>query len=312
MRKITSIFEILDEIQFVLLDQFGVLHDGRRPYPHAIAAVEQLHAAGKQVLVLSNSSRRSGGTIGKLAKMGFREEWFAGAITSGELTHRYLSSRPSPWWQQLGRRCLHFTWSSRGAISLEGLDLQVVDDPAQADFILAHGTEALALPGGGSRDMSLDEMQALLQQCAQQPDRQLPMVVANPDLVTVDGASLITMPGTLARFYQQQGGAVQLMGKPDPIIYSAAQELLPAAAAAADPQQWLAIGDSLEHDVAGAVQAGVKTLFVVGGIHAEALQLQGSAAEGCTSSSSWSNEALQQLCQQHQLQPDFCMAYLQK
>jgi ribonucleotide monophosphatase NagD (HAD superfamily) len=65
--------------QFVLLDQFGVLHDGQQPYPHAIAAVEQLHAAGKQVLVLSNSSRRSGGTIGKLEKMGFREEWFAGA-----------------------------------------------------------------------------------------------------------------------------------------------------------------------------------------------------------------------------------------
>jgi ribonucleotide monophosphatase NagD (HAD superfamily) len=69
--------------------------------------------------------------------------------------------------------------------------------------------------------------------------------------VTVDGAALITMPGTLARYYQQQGGAVQLMGKPDPIIYEAARELLPSIAAAADPQQWLAIGDSLEHDIAG-------------------------------------------------------------
>jgi hypothetical protein len=66
------------KLQFVLLDQFGVLHDGQQPYPQAIAAVKQLHAAGKQVLVLSNSSRRSGGTIGKLAKMGFKEEWFAG------------------------------------------------------------------------------------------------------------------------------------------------------------------------------------------------------------------------------------------
>jgi hypothetical protein len=59
-----------------------------------------------------------------------------------------------------------------------------------------------------------------------------------------------------------------------------------------------------------AVQAGVKTLFVVGGIHAEAVQLQGSAADGC--SRRWDEAALQQLCQQHQLQPDFCMAYLQK
>jgi hypothetical protein len=32
--------------------------------------------------------------------------------------------------------------------------------------------------------MSLDEMQVLLQQCAQQQGRQLPMVVADPDLVS--------------------------------------------------------------------------------------------------------------------------------
>lgn len=48
-----------------------------------------------------------------------------GAITSGELTHRYLSTRPTPWWQALGRRCIHMTWSSRGSISLEGLGLEV-------------------------------------------------------------------------------------------------------------------------------------------------------------------------------------------
>lgn len=91
--------------------------------------------------------------------------------------------------------------------------------------------------------------------------------------VTVDGPGLITMPGTLAKQYKQLGGRVQLMGKPDPIIYTAAQELLeanssqqqpPAAVgqAASPPlpplppqqqqhQQCLAIGDSLEHDIAG-------------------------------------------------------------
>eukprot|EP00878_Enallax_costatus_P043696 GHUV01051750.1.p1 GENE.GHUV01051750.1~~GHUV01051750.1.p1 ORF type:complete len:173 (+),score=37.24 GHUV01051750.1:81-599(+) len=112
-------------LQGVLLDQFGVLHDGKQPYPHAIAAVQRLHEAGKQIIVLSNSSRRSGGTIKKLAKLGFKAEWFAGAITSGELAHQYLSSRPTTWWQELGQRCVHFTWSSRGAISLADLNLRV-------------------------------------------------------------------------------------------------------------------------------------------------------------------------------------------
>jgi hypothetical protein len=85
---------LLHRCQIVLLDQFGVLHDGQQPYPHAIAAVEQLHAAGKHVLVLSNSSRRSGGTIGKLAKMGFKEHWFAGAGCCCKITAEL--NRPTP------------------------------------------------------------------------------------------------------------------------------------------------------------------------------------------------------------------------
>jgi hypothetical protein len=214
MQRIDGVGEVLQQCTGVLLDQFGVLHDGKVPYPHAAAAVKRLADAGKQIIVLSNSSRRSGGTIGKLVKMGFKQEWFTGklghavagcgftcnytalsafyskrhtsspvikcrtwttasappaphlgtsaldttplltcmstlgrqhmvllvqlpvasstaaaaavgAITSGELTHRYLSTRPTPWWQQLGSRCIHITWSSRGTISLEGLGLQV-------------------------------------------------------------------------------------------------------------------------------------------------------------------------------------------
>eukprot|EP00878_Enallax_costatus_P005812 GHUV01006097.1.p2 GENE.GHUV01006097.1~~GHUV01006097.1.p2 ORF type:complete len:155 (+),score=71.30 GHUV01006097.1:1045-1509(+) len=154
-------------------------------------------------------------------------------------------------------------------------------------------------------------MQQLLQRCAQQQElqgQQLPIVVANPDLVTVDGASLITMPGTLAKYYKQLGGTVQLMGKPDPIIYTAAMQLLPDAAS--DPQSWLAIGDSLEHDIAGATQAGMKSLFILGGIHATDVKLTGSPAAGCYSA--WDETALQQLLGQHRLQPDYCMAYLQQ
>ena len=45
-------------LQGVLLDQFGVLHDGIEPYPHAVAAVKQMAEQGQKILILSNSSRR--------------------------------------------------------------------------------------------------------------------------------------------------------------------------------------------------------------------------------------------------------------
>lgn len=79
-RTVQGLSEIAGEFDGVLLDQFGVLHDGRTPYSRAIEAVRQLHAAGKQIVIVSNSSRRSGGTIAKLEKMGFDGAWFAGAL----------------------------------------------------------------------------------------------------------------------------------------------------------------------------------------------------------------------------------------
>jgi ribonucleotide monophosphatase NagD (HAD superfamily) len=63
------------------------------------------------------------------------------------------------------------------------------------------------------------------------------------------------MPGTLAKQYRDLGGHVQLMGKPDPIIYAAAQQLASgdgsSSSSSSTQERWLAIGDSLEHDVAG-------------------------------------------------------------
>ncbi len=49
--------------QALLLDQFGVLHDGRRPYPGAIEAVAAAAASGLKLLIISNSSRRWGGHL---------------------------------------------------------------------------------------------------------------------------------------------------------------------------------------------------------------------------------------------------------
>jgi hypothetical protein len=59
---------------------------------------------------------------------------------------------------------------------------QVVSDPEDAQFILAHGTEALGQPDGSVAPASLSDMEALLRRCSQLGGR--PMVVANPDLVS--------------------------------------------------------------------------------------------------------------------------------
>ncbi|XP_031130268.1 uncharacterized protein LOC116032021 [Ipomoea triloba] len=49
-----------------------------------------------------------------------------------------------------------------GAISLEGLGLQVVEDVQEADFILAHGTEAIGLRSGVALPMKLEDLEKIL------------------------------------------------------------------------------------------------------------------------------------------------------
>ena len=125
----------------------------------------------------------SAGALRNLERMGFDTSAFCGVVTSGEVTHRHIADRPDAWWQGLGHRCLHFTWGQRGAISLEGLGLEVTTDPQQADFILAHGTEALgtSTDGSAAQPCSLDGMRALLDAAA---PRRLPMTRLSPPAAT--------------------------------------------------------------------------------------------------------------------------------
>lgn len=106
-------------------------------------------------------------------------------MTSGEVTHRYLCDRPDDTWQALGTKCLHFTWASRGAVDTSSSNISVVTDPAQCEFILAHGTEGIGLPDGKVEPRRKSDMQAMMDHCAQLGNRS--MVIANPDIVTVSG-----------------------------------------------------------------------------------------------------------------------------
>ena len=117
-----------------------------------------------------------------------------------------LATQASVW-------CRHNTCFDNVCAALQKLHgslcfAQVVTEPSEAEFILCHGTEALGQPDGTeAKALDLDDIKSILQTCAQQ-SKAPPMVVANPDVVTVSGSSLIPMPGTLAEYYAELGGQV--------------------------------------------------------------------------------------------------------
>lgn len=67
-----------------------------------------------------------------------------------------------------------------------------MENVEDADFVLAHGTEALGTPSGDACAMSLQDLEGILELCA---SKGIPMVVANPDYVTVEARDLRVMPG---------------------------------------------------------------------------------------------------------------------
>jgi len=234
-----------------ILDQWGVLHNGTRPYPGVFEVLEALAARDKPVVLLTNSGRRADFNRGQLKELGFDPDHFAGIVTSGEATFDALKRRDRPPFDRLGRRCLLFTRTGDEAVFAE-LALEVVDRPEKAEFILMTWVEP-------------DHRPLFERLMAEGPAAGLPMVCANPDRVAVGAAGLHEAPGTLAHRYAEAGGEVLFVGKPHRPIYERCLDLLGGL----DPGRILAVGDSMEHDIKGANGVGLPSAFVSQGIHAE-------------------------------------------
>lgn len=245
----------------MIVDQWGVLHDGKTAYPEAIACLRELHLAGKRIVLLSNSGRTLAQNAAVLEKMGFDRTLFDAAVTSGEATRRALLERTDPFFADLGAQCV--LWSEGGDRAIvEGLPVTVVDAIEDAAFILLSGTDA---------DATLADFEPALQQALA---RGLPLVCANPDIVVVGPQGTEMAPGTIARHYAALGGRVGYTGKPHPPIYRVCFDALSGL----ERRRILAIGDSVAHDVVGGAGVGLDTALVMGGIHAEAFDLDRGAS----------------------------------
>lgn len=247
-----------------LVDQWGVLHDGVTAYPGARECLARLAALGKRVVVLSNSGRRAAFNAALLTKIGFPAADYAAMLSSGEVVWQAFRDRSDPCFAGLGRRCLLFSRQGDRSI-VDGLDLELVATAQAADFILVSGSEA--------PEKTLADYEPFLEEGAR---RGLPLVCANADLVRVSPEGLLLGPGSIARRYEALGGRVRWIGKPQPEIYAAAL----AALGDPPPRRVAAVGDSLEHDIAGGRAAGLATVLIAGGIHHESFA--GAAdTDGC-------------------------------
>lgn len=235
-----------------ILDLWGVIHDGVTAYPGAAACLAQIKALGKPAVLLSNAPRRAHAAQAAMRGMGIADDLYSGILTSGEAAHMALRDRDDPWFAALGRRMYHLG-PVRDSNVFETLDLDLVERPEDADFVLNTGPDDL----GGPTEVA--DWEALLQSFRRAG---LKMICANPDLEVIRGGVRLICAGALTQRYEEIGGQARWLGKPDPAIYTPVLAML-----GTDPARTLAVGDSLRTDIAGAKRRGIPSCWVLGGIH---------------------------------------------
>ena len=233
--RIDGLAEIAGRFDGMLIDQFGVIHDGQKLYPGTLRVLNELKARGIPVAVMTNSGKRAATNHQRLVKMGVPRDCFVDAVSSGEVAFQSIAVNTA---YLIGKDGEDYGFTG----------ITFVDDPREAEVILILGSNAPAT--------SLEQYRELLRGLT------LPAICCNPDKLMLTPQGLIPAPGAIAQAYENLGGKVTWIGKPYPAIYEHAARRI------GNPRRILCIGDSVEHDVAGGRNAGFATLLVMTGVSA--------------------------------------------
>lgn len=254
-KVINSFSEISDKYDVFILDQWGVMHDGHYGYDHAIDAVKHLIYKNKQLIIISNSSKRRISSINRLKDLGFDKNNFIEVMTSGEMIWQELKDF-SYKYDFKTKNCFHIFDSSKedGKDFRIGLEkFKFIDNIKDADFILA------CTPFQNTKP--IDYIPILKEAL----EMNLIMFCANPDFVTVEenNDKNIYCMGTIADLYDNMGGKVVILGKPSKEIYLKSCKQFDQI----NKSKTIAVGDSLDHDILGASNFGVDSVLITSGIH---------------------------------------------
>jgi HAD superfamily hydrolase (TIGR01459 family) len=251
LRFVEQLRDLVDGVEVVLSDIWGVVHNGLESFPEACAALHAYRRQGGTVILITNAPRPADSVQRQLRKLGVADETYDAIVSSGDLTRRFVAEHPA--------QKLFWVGPDRDSSIHRGLDPMIA--PLQAaDYIICTGLF-------DDETESAEDYRAMLIQAL---ERKLPLICANPDIVVERGDRLIYCAGAVAELYRELGGEVIFYGKPHRPIYERAMQLAAAKNGhAAELGRVLAIGDSVRTDLAGAHGFGIDCLFVTRGIHAE-------------------------------------------
>lgn len=243
----------LTDIKALIIDMDGVLWHGEQPLPglkEFFAAIEDNEI--RYILATNNASLTADQYVNKLERMGVTVSQ-ASILTSGMATALYLSKLYSPQETQI------FVVGEQGARQpLIDHGFTLVDDyPGQIIQGDNHQVSTLVVCG---KDETLNWQK--LANASLHLGKGARFIATNADTTLPTERGLTLGNGAiLAALETSTGVKPTIIGKPEPIMYQQALEILQT-----EPEYTVAIGDRLETDILGAVRTGIRSIMVLTGV----------------------------------------------
>lgn len=260
---------LFSEIKTVLFDADGVLWEGSKAIPGAVAAFNKLISMGKRVIIVTNNSTKTRAEYGeKCASLGFNVS-ADDVISTSFVTAWYLSNNGFQGKKVyvMGTPALVKELDAVGIRQVGvGLDQALnnlspevtVFDWARKDLQLDPEVEAVVV--GFDPHLNLAK---LIKTTSYVMGKNLPFIATNEDQQLPLGNGVV-FPGTgalvaaVACAVEKQPD--QVMGKPHQHIFKCLQELQEI-----DAQSTVMIGDRLNTDIAFGSNNGLRTILVLTG-----------------------------------------------
>ena len=265
LRFIENMRDLVADVDVVLSDIWGVVHNGLVAFPEACEALHTFRQRGGTVVLITNAPRPADSVQRQLRKLGVADQTYDAIVSSGDLTRLFVAEHPG--------KTMFWLGPERDNSIYRGLEAAFAPIES-ADYIVCTG------PFDDETETP-EDYRAMMEQARA---RHLPLICANPDIVVERGDRLIYCAGAIAELYRELGGEVIFYGKPHRPIYERAMSIAQSRRQADIPlRRVLAIGDSVRTDLTGAHGFGINCLFVTRGIHADEFEgvdaLDGAAVQ---------------------------------
>src|SRR6266702_605770 len=128
LRFAEKLRDVVDGIDVVLSDIWGVVHNGLVAFPEACEALHRFRARGGTVILITNAPRPADSVQRQLRKLGIADETYDAIVSSGDLTRHFVADHP-------GRK-VFWLGPERDNSIYRGL---AIGDSVRTDLAGAHG-----------------------------------------------------------------------------------------------------------------------------------------------------------------------------